>query len=442
MNESSSAVAASRLHTDSALPSSVETAIDTLKHNKQEGGLDNVEVEARLGKYVGGQTFVSGVSARYFREMRNFLLDFYSARGNNARCNFSQETYVDVIYANDVRVTLNERTGKVVRDEGKEVYSGVLIKRKEPGIKNLDFDIENHYSLRVAFSRETVMETKQMKSDAMKYVSYTEKLFTPVSKARCIKEGGRLAIVAGQDINLLKPAEEDEFTKYLSSLNKNGSVTGTVKLPADVANHVQWIFKDFEVASSLDRRIIRYREEVPDVQYQEASSVRIISLAGEFHIPGFGTFAVPTGQYTAVAKISQLSPRSKYKKLKFDNELPDKYLPKSFRRKERTSFHVRNDHAIQTVDMSITRFSEQGLENLDHCRPIYEVEYDYNGRGSNHNDFIEGIQVLLFSREPHQTEYQRKMQMKRSQNDTTLNKNKRKQRNKRIMATTNIKRRR
>ena len=56
--------------------------------------------------------------------------------------------------------------------------------------------------------------------------------------------------------------------------------------------------------------------------------------------------------------------------------------------------------------MSITRYSEQGLENLEDCAPTYEIEYDYNGKdsGSNkHAEFLKGIQALLYSTSPSST---------------------------------------
>ena len=78
-----------------------------------------------------------------------------------------------MFYNNKIRVSVNETTGKVLRDEATNKISGVIIKLKEKD-KTIDYDIKNHYSLRVGMSREILLEDKKKRSDAENYVKVTE----------------------------------------------------------------------------------------------------------------------------------------------------------------------------------------------------------------------------------------------------------------------------
>ena len=393
--ESDKLLESSELHKSSILEA-LEKNIERLKKNTSAGGLENVEVEARLGTFVDG-TFISGVSKRYYDEMRHFLLTFYRSRSSNAKCTFEEQKLVDVIYPNDVRVTVNEETGKVLFDQISKTYEGVIIKQKENGIHNLDYDVRDHYSLRIGMARESLYEQKTSRKKAENFVRVTENFFVDSDRTKRILEGARLSIRPGEFIMLkVNPniPEDDQLMKYAK---QNG-----MKLPSEMANQVQWMILDFQAATSLDRRVLQYH----DGKKNTSGIYDILALAGEVHIPGFGMYAIPTAVLKATVHIDHMCTLSKYPNFAIDQSNPD-LQPKSFRRKIRTKFVVHQGNATQVVDMSITRFSEQGLENLDHCRPIYEIELDYNGRG-NHTEFVRGIQALLYSTAPRVSAYKKK----------------------------------
>ena len=99
--------------------------------------------------------------------------------------------------------------------------------------------------------------------------------------------------------------------------------------------------------------------------------------------------------------IDNIETVSNYKKLVLHKN-PD-FQPINFRRKIRTTFVLKDGNSKHVVDMSMTKFSEQGLENLEDCSPRYEVEYDYNGKdnsANNHVDFLKGMVTLLYSVSP------------------------------------------
>ena len=76
---------------------------------------------------------------------------------------------LDVFYNNKVRVSVDETTGKVLKDSRTNKITGVIVKTKEKG-KTLDYNMKNHYSLRIGISREVLLEDKKRiytKSDAI-----------------------------------------------------------------------------------------------------------------------------------------------------------------------------------------------------------------------------------------------------------------------------------
>ncbi len=394
----------------SEIPEYITQYIDQLRRDSNAGGLSNVEIEGRLGYFnKATKRFIPGVSERYYNEMKAALLKAYNTRTRTNSRRYVQKQMLDVFYNNKVRVSVDETTGKVLKDSRTNKITGVIVKTKEKG-KTLDYNMKNHYSLRIGISREVLLEDKKKRSDAENYVKVTEALVDTIDRIKRIHEGARVKIKNGTYLKLLLECcsnnhdqNHDPFLKFAKSQDNR-------LIPSNIVNQVQWVIEDMSCVSSLDRRLIRFHdgkkfEPQQNLKDYNQRFYRIISLAGAFHdLPNYGYFPIPYGAYTGIIHIDNIETLSKYKKLTLHKN-PD-FQPINFRRKNRTTFILKDGLAKHVVDMSITRYSEQGLENLEDCAPTYEIEYDYNGKdsGSNkHAEFLKGIQALLYSTSPSST---------------------------------------
>ena len=74
----------------SDLPRLVGECVEKLRKDVNAGGLSNVEIEARLGHFNRiTKGFVSGVSRRYFEEMKATLVKAYNSRAqSNRNCRY------------------------------------------------------------------------------------------------------------------------------------------------------------------------------------------------------------------------------------------------------------------------------------------------------------------------------------------------------------------
>ena len=173
---------------------------------------------------------------------------------------------------------------------------------------------------------------------------------------------------------------------------------------SSIINQVQWVIEDMSCASSLDRRVIEYHDGskfIPNrnVKEYQHGYYRLISLAGAFHnLPTCDYFPAPYGAYTGKVHINNIETLSKYEKVTLHRNAD--FQPLNFRRKQRTTFVLKDDISKHVIDMSVTKYSEQGLENLEDCVPCYEVEYDYNGKDpgkGKQENFVRGVEALLYS---------------------------------------------
>jgi hypothetical protein len=399
----------------SELPHHINETVEKLRKNSSAGGLSNVEIEGRLGHFnKKTKEFVPGVSERYFNEMKMALLNAYNAR-EKYKAHYIETRMLDVFYNNKIRVSVDETTGKVFRDSRTNKITGVIIKEKEKKL-GIDFDIKNHYSLRIGISRETLLEDRKKRADAEHYVKATEELLQPSDRIQRIQEGARLKIKDGSFLKILLNScdNSDDHSDPLIAFAKKSNYM----LPSNIVNEVQWVIEDLSCVSSLDRRLIEYHDKskFKGPERYGNGQYRIISLAGAFHkLPGVDYFPIPYGAYTGIIHIGNIETVSNYKKLVLHKN-PD-FQPINFRRKIRTTFVLKDGNSKHVVDMSITKFSEQGLENLEDCSPRYEVEYDYNGKdngANNHVDFLKGMVTLLYSVSPNTTGNSKKRRHGRS----------------------------
>ena len=128
----------------SEIPEYITQYIDQLRRDSNAGGLSNVEIEGRLGYFnKATKRFIPGVSERYYNEMKAALLKAYNTRTQTNSRRYVQKQMLDVFYNNKVRVSVDETTGKVLKDSRTNKITGVIVKTKEKG-KTLDYNMKNH----------------------------------------------------------------------------------------------------------------------------------------------------------------------------------------------------------------------------------------------------------------------------------------------------------
>ena len=81
------------------------------------------------------------MSRRYLKDRATLVKTYNSRAQSNRNCRYFDHQILNV-YNNKIRVSVDEETGKVPRDEETNKISGVIIKLKEKD-KTID-DIKNH----------------------------------------------------------------------------------------------------------------------------------------------------------------------------------------------------------------------------------------------------------------------------------------------------------
>ncbi len=238
--------------------------------------LDNIETEARLGRFLPDGTFYPGVSETYFTDMVSVLSRFVQPKRQESLAIYFTDGLRSEIFAGSSRIESIQKR-KVIDD--------------------IDMTPDNHYALRISGSHEKPVNSALLDAQVRKFIK-------PRSIPKLLREG--------TVFQLLGP------TVYYN------------KKPHDISRgfgQLTWKVAHPDYAITLSRRKIKFR----DTEYKQDQWVEMLNMAGVM-----GDKPVPIGRFSILAHIKQLKPMSIFSNV----SATPPYLPTAWRSKKRQSFQL------------------------------------------------------------------------------------------------------
>ena len=238
--------------------------------------LDNIETEARLGRFLSDGSFYPGVSERYFTDMLSVLNRFVQPK---------RQESIAIYFTDGLRSEVFAGTSRIESMQKRKV------------IDDIDMTPDNHYALRISGSLEKPVNSTLLDSQVRKFVK-------PKSVPKLLREG-TLFQLCGPTVYYKKKAHP--------VARGFGQLTWKVAHP--------------DYAITLSRRKIKFR----DTEYKKDQWVEMLNMAGVM-----GDKPIPMGRFSILAHIQQIKPMSIFSNV----SATPPYLPTAWRSKKRQSFQL------------------------------------------------------------------------------------------------------
>jgi len=248
--------------------------------------LNDIETEARLGRFLPDGTFYPGVSERYFTEMLSVLNRFVRPQPQESLAIYFTDGLRSEVFAGTSRIESMQKR-KVIDD--------------------IDMTPDNHYALRISASHEKPVRSTLMDSQVRKFVK-------PKSVPKLLREG-TLFQLTGPTVYYKKKAHP--------IARGFGQLTWKVALP--------------DYAITLNRRKVKFRDTV----YKTDQWVEMINMAGVM-----GDKPVPMARFSILAHIQQIKPLSIFSNV----SATPPYIPTAWRSKKRQSFRLWDGLSIDMTE--------------------------------------------------------------------------------------------
>tara|TARA_E500000331_G_scaffold185921_1_gene178899 strand:+ start:16442 stop:17386 length:945 start_codon:yes stop_codon:yes gene_type:complete len=296
--------------------------------------LDNIETEARLGRFLPNGTFYPGVSEKYFNDMLSVLRRFVQPQ---------QLQSIAIYFTDGLRSEVFAGSGRVESMQKRKV------------IDDIDMNPDNHYALRISGSHEKPVHSTLLESQVRKFIK-------PKSIPKLLREG------------------------TVFELYPNATVYHKKK-PHKVSRgfgKLMWKPAHPDYVITLSRRKIKFR----DTEYKKDQWVEMLNMAGVM-----GDKAVPIGRFSILAHIQQIKPLCVFSNV----SATPPYLPTAWRSKKRQSFQLWEGLTIDMTETVYSNQSIQQCYDGRGTK-TYEVEADWDGISKGVKEFSEVIKHVLYSK--------------------------------------------
>ena len=271
--------------------------ISTILYNSLDRlpSLDNIETEARLGRFLPDGTFHPGVSERYFNDMQTLLGRFVPPK--------PQES-IAIYFTDGLRSEVFAGSGRVES----------MQKRKF--IDDIDMTPDNHYALRISGSHEKPVNSALLNSQVKKFIK-------PKSIPKLLKESTMFQL-CGPTVYYKKKAHP----------------------VARGFGQLTWRPAHPDYAITLNRRKIKFH----DTEYKKDQWVEMLNMPGVM-----GKRPVPLGRFSILAHIQQIKPMAIFSNV----SAAPPYIPTAWRSKKRKSFQLWEGLSIDMTETVYSKQSIQ-----------------------------------------------------------------------------------
>lgn len=299
---------------------------------------NNLETEARLGRFGLDGKFFPGVSKFYFNDMLKTLIKIIPAHF------IKKKESIAIYFTDGLR---------------SEVFIGGNIEsiKKRKITNDIDMNIPQHYSMRISTSEEKPYINPILNS-VVKKILKTKTIPQLLSQGTLFKFKNNCTIIHKE--------------------KKRNSNEGW--------NELTWRYTDPDWLITVDGTKKKLREQT--THFTQRDWLEMISMAGVIK----GT-PVPIGKYTVKCHILNLIPLTSIGNA---TTVPP-FIPTSWRSKKRTSFQL---WPGLNIDMTETTYSKQSIQHCYDGRgqKTYEIEADWDCQSKNVEEFSKVIKHVLYSK--------------------------------------------
>lgn len=299
---------------------------------------NNIETEARLGRFTKDGKFYPGVSKRYFSDMLTTL------KKNIPQQHIKEKESIAIYFTDGLR---------------SEVFTGGIIEsiKKRKITNDIDMDIPQHYSMRISTSKEKPYDNPILNAVVRK-----------ILKSKTIPQ-------------LLTQGSLFKFKHNCTIIHKEKQ-----RNSKEGWNDLTWRYTNPDWLMTVDGTKKRLREQTSHFTQQDW--IEMVSMAGIIK----GT-PVPIGKYTVKCHILNLIPLTTLGNV---TSVPP-FVPTSWRSKKRTSFQLWTG---LNIDMTETTYSKQTIQHCYDGRgqKSYEIEADWDLQSKNVQEFAKVIKHVLYSK--------------------------------------------
>lgn len=298
---------------------------------------NNIETEARLGRFSSNGKFYPGVSKRYFHDMQKTLNKLipnqYTSKKESVAIYFTEGLRSEV-FTNGQMENIKKR--KITND--------------------IDMDIPQHYSMRISTSKEQPYDNPILNSTVKK-----------ILKTKTIPQ-------------LLAQGTLFKFKHNCTLIHKEKQRNSN-----EGWNDLTWRYTNPDWLITVDKTKKRLKETS---HFTQQDWVEMISMAGVIK----GT-PVPIAKYTVKCHILNLIPLTSLG----NASCTQPFAPTSWRSKKRISYKLWSG---LNIDMTETVYSNQSIQHCYDGRgqKSYEIEADWDLQSKNVQEFAKVIKHVLYSK--------------------------------------------